>query len=131
PGGRPVSHAPTEERMTEPDARRALPLRSASGTVAVPATELPVAAHADVLVAGGGPAGFCAAVAAARAGARTVLVERAPFLGGTATGAMVASFMGFYWRDVLVAGGIGHEITRRLVDAGGATGFTPYLLAEA
>lgn len=105
--------------------------RSAQGRVEVPAAELPVATHADVLVAGGGPAGFCAAVAAARAGARTVLVERGPFLGGTATGAMVASFMGFYWRDVPVAGGVALEVTRRLIDAGGATGFTPYLLAEA
>ncbi|WP_435156292.1 FAD-dependent oxidoreductase [Amycolatopsis sacchari] len=109
----------------------ALPELTTEHTVTVPPRELPVTTTADVVVAGGGPAGFCAAVAAARAGARTVLVERGPFLGGTATGAMVASFMGFYWRTALVAGGIGHEITRRLVDAGGATGFTPYILAEA
>ncbi|TCK21106.1 FAD-dependent oxidoreductase [Pseudonocardia endophytica] len=100
-------------------------------TVVLPAESVPVSRTVDVAVAGGGPAGFCAAVAAARAGARTVLVEKAPFLGGTATGAMVASFMGFYWRDRLVGGGIGHEITERLVAAGGATGFTPYVLAEA
>ncbi|TDD96306.1 FAD-dependent oxidoreductase [Actinomadura rubrisoli] len=99
--------------------------------VTLPARDLPVRSHADVVVAGGGPAGFCAAVAAARSGAHAVLVERAPFLGGTATGAMVASFMGFYWRDLRVGGGIGYEVTRRLIEAGGATGFGPYVLAEA
>ncbi|MEU0507877.1 FAD-dependent oxidoreductase [Amycolatopsis sp. NPDC006125] len=108
-----------------------LPRFSAERTVRVPDAELHVRTTADVVVAGGGPAGFCAAIAAARAGAKVVLVERGPFLGGTATGAMVASFMGFYWRDVLVGGGIGKEITERLVSAGGATGFTPYVLAEA
>jgi ribulose 1,5-bisphosphate synthetase/thiazole synthase len=97
----------------------------------LPAQDLSTSSEVDVVVAGGGPAGFSAAIAAARTGARTALVEQAPFLGGTATGAMVASFMGFYWRDVLVVGGIPTEVTERLVDAGGATGFTPYVLAEA
>lgn len=87
--------------------------------------------EADVVVAGGGPAGVCAAIAAARAGARATLLERAAFLGGTATGAMMASFMGFYWRDTRVTGGIGYEITRRLVDAGGATDFLDYTMGEA
>ncbi len=39
-------------------------------------------AHPDVLVAGGGPAGMAAAVAAARAGAQVLLVEEEPHLGG-------------------------------------------------
>jgi hypothetical protein len=47
---------------------------------------LPVAARVDVLVCGGGVAGIAAAVAAARNGAKTLLIERAGFLGGTATG---------------------------------------------
>ena len=47
---------------------------------------IPIAAHVDVLICGGGVAGTAAAVAAARNGAKTLLIERAGFLGGTATG---------------------------------------------
>src|ERR1019366_9180023 len=47
---------------------------------------IPIAAHVDVLVCGGGVAGIAAAVAAARKEANTRLIERAGFLGGTATG---------------------------------------------
>src|ERR1700731_3180008 len=50
------------------------------------AQTIPVPANVDVLVCGGGVAGIAAAVAAARNGARTLLIERAGFLGGTATG---------------------------------------------
>lgn len=48
-----------------------------------------VAAEVDVVVAGGGPAGFAAATAAARNGAKTILVERYGYLGGLATGGLV------------------------------------------
>ncbi|MGE5636860.1 MAG: FAD-dependent oxidoreductase [Nocardioidaceae bacterium] len=54
------------------------------------------AAHADVLVVGGGPAGVGAAVGASRAGADAVLVERYGFLGGNATAALVMPLMSFY-----------------------------------
>jgi hypothetical protein len=54
-----------------------------------PARDLRIAARADVLVVGGGPAGFSAAVAAARQGASVCLVERYPYLGGLASGGMV------------------------------------------
>ncbi len=58
-------------------------------TYAEPARDLRVAARADVVVVGGGPAGFSAAVAAARHGASVCLVERYPYLGGLASGGMV------------------------------------------
>lgn len=48
-----------------------------------------VASRADVVVVGGGPAGVCAAVAAARQGASVVLLERYSYLGGLASGGMV------------------------------------------
>src|SRR5215213_5063566 len=54
--------------------------------------EAPVVADVDVLVIGGGPAGI-AAVASARNGASTVLVERYGFLGGNATASLVGPFM--------------------------------------
>jgi choline dehydrogenase-like flavoprotein len=55
-----------------------------------------VIAEADVLVAGGGSAGLAAAVAAARSGARTILIERYGFLGGNATSAWVGTICGLY-----------------------------------
>lgn len=48
----------------------------------------------DVVVVGGGAAGLAASVAAARAGARTALVERYRFLGGVATAGMVSTICG-------------------------------------
>jgi hypothetical protein len=78
--------------------------------------------HPDVLVAGGGPSGICAAIAAARNGARTLLVERYGFLGGTATSASVGPFAPFHHGDEQVIKGIPQEIIERLVALGGSTG---------
>ncbi|MGI5181874.1 FAD-dependent oxidoreductase [Dactylosporangium sp. CA-152071] len=52
--------------------------------------------HTEVLVVGGGPAGFGAAMGAAAAGADVVLVERYGFLGGNATAALVMPLMSFH-----------------------------------
>jgi hypothetical protein len=54
-----------------------------------PARDVRVAAEADVVVVGGGPAGLAAAYAAARNGARVTLLERYNHLGGLASGGMV------------------------------------------
>ncbi|MFD8124611.1 FAD-dependent oxidoreductase [Streptomyces albidoflavus] len=53
----------------------------------------------DVVVAGGGSAGVAAAVAASRAGARTLLLERGPCLGGAATLRNVLTYCGIYTRE--------------------------------
>ncbi len=59
----------------------------------------------DVIVVGGGTAGACAAIAAARQGARTLCLEQFGFLGGSQTGALVVPMMGFQTsREVLVRG---------------------------
>ncbi len=54
-----------------------------------PACNVHVAAESDVVVVGGGPAGQCAAIAAARNGASVTLLERYNHLGGLASGGMV------------------------------------------
>lgn len=48
-----------------------------------------IVARSDIAVVGGGPAGFAAAVAAARMGAKVTMLERYPYLGGLASGGMV------------------------------------------
>src|SRR5690606_22118085 len=57
--------------------------------------KIPVSYRCEVLVVGGGSAGATAAIAAARAGAETLLIERYGFLGGTST-AVLDTFYGFY-----------------------------------
>ncbi|MEW6268523.1 MAG: FAD-dependent oxidoreductase, partial [Thermodesulfobacteriota bacterium] len=81
----------------------------------------------DVLVAGGGSAGLAAAVAAARSGARTLLVEWHGTLGGMATAALVHSVCGLYLlREdpgaVPANPGFATELAERLLALGGAWG---------
>lgn len=64
-------------------------------TYTEPKHELSVVREVDVIVVGGGPAGLAAAIASARAGAKTVLVERFGYLGGTATASLMACINGF------------------------------------
>jgi hypothetical protein len=66
------------------------------GTITEPARNVPVYGEYDVAVLGGGPAGIAAAVAAARAGRRTLLIERYGFLGGMGTAAGVTNFCGLH-----------------------------------
>lgn len=74
---------------------------------------IPVVREVDVLVVGGGTTGVCAAIAAARQGVRTLLVESAGFLGGTQTGAQVCPTMPNHVDGVPLNTGIGLEIMRR------------------
>ena len=80
----------------------------------------PLAGKYDVVVAGGGPAGFIAAVTAARQGAKTALIERYGFLGGMATTGYVTPISVFAKDNNLVIGGIPWEFVQRLESMGGA-----------
>lgn len=81
----------------------------------------------DVIVVGGGPSGVAAALAAARRGAQTLLIERYGFCGGMATAALVNPFSGHAFYDQLapkgerlsLTGGIFKEIAQKLADGGG------------
>jgi hypothetical protein len=76
----------------------------------------------DVLVVGGGPAGIAAAVAAARAGAVTAIVERYGFFGGNATAGLVGPFMTSYSDDgkTQLVKGVFNELVLRMEKVGGA-----------
>lgn len=77
--------------------------------------------EADILVCGGGVAGTMAAVAAARRGARVVLLERYGFLGGNATAGAVAQFNS--WQTAggrRVVAGLASEVVERLRGYGAA-----------
>jgi len=75
----------------------------------------------DVIVCGGGTAGMIAAISSARLGARTLLVERDGYLGGTAT--FVVPFLGFFACDGTKAvGGVPQELVDRMVALNGSVG---------
>ena len=70
----------------------------------------------DVVVVGSGAAGSVAAIAAARAGASTLLVEKLPFLGGNST-AVLDTFYGFYTpgeKTHKVVGGVADDVVEGL-----------------
>ena len=79
----------------------------------------PIVGEYDVVVCGGGPAGFIAAITAARNGARTALVERYGFLGGMATMGYVNPVSVFTYNNSQVVGGIPWEFVQKLENMGG------------
>lgn len=105
----------------------AVPAVFASSGLISAATETQIAesidsnesSRADVVVVGGGTAGTIAAIAAARAGAKTILVERGSQLGGTSTIGGV-NFPGLFhaWGKQIIAG-IGWELVNKSVELDG------------
>jgi glycine/D-amino acid oxidase-like deaminating enzyme len=77
----------------------------------------------DVIVAGGGLAGVCAASAAAQAGARTLLIEKAPFAGGIATASLEPSICNYFHNasGEAVLGGRPRELVERMAHNGAAS----------
>lgn len=91
--------------------------------------ETPIAYECDVVVAGGGTAGVVAALAAARNGAKTILVDRYGFLGGSMINGAgpLHSFFNLFKafpdaEKTQVIKGIPDEIVSRMVAAGGSPG---------
>lgn len=93
----------------------------------------------DVIVVGGGPAGICTSIAAAREGAKVLLVEQGGFCGGMATLGMVGPFMTSYDRkgERMIIRGLFEEIVNRMVERGYAihpsqvragTGFSSWIV---
>jgi hypothetical protein len=95
------------------------------------ARAVPVWGEWDVVVCGAGPAGWVAAVAAARSGARTALVEQLGFPGGMATAGLVGPMCKFRFQGERIIGGIPWEFVTRLTARGAAidnwpTGNVPF-----
>jgi ribulose 1,5-bisphosphate synthetase/thiazole synthase len=119
----------TPENIVVPvTARDLYPARLVDGKVIQPQRPLPVIAETDVLVVGGGPAGFAAAVSAARAGVKTALVERYGYLGGLWTGGLVLLVYPTHATEngvrTKVVRGVGDELLGRIARyPDGATNF--------
>lgn len=80
------------------------------------AKQIPVKQEVDVLVVGGGPAGFSAAVGAARKGAKTMLIEQSGCVGGVATSGLMSHWTGE------TKGGFYEELLDRSADVDGPGG---------
>ena len=83
-------------------------------------SQLAVLDTVDVVVAGSGASGATAAIASARGGARTLLIEKLPFLGGNST-AVLDTFYGFYTpgdEPRKIVAGIGDDVIATLRDLG-------------
>ena len=76
--------------------------------------------RSDVFVAGAGPAGFVAAIAASRNGAKVTLAESFGFPGGMATAGLVGPISKFNFAGRRVVGGIAWEFVERMAALGGA-----------
>ncbi|MBW2438976.1 MAG: FAD-dependent oxidoreductase [Deltaproteobacteria bacterium] len=85
-------------------------------TIQEAARSVPVMAETGVLVVGSGPGGLAAALACARQGADTMLMERYGCFGGNITQACVESIAWYRHPQTIEAGGIGMEFEQRAIE---------------
>src|ERR1700733_6404100 len=101
-----------------------------SKSISEPARQIPLYGEYEVAVLGGGPAGIAAAVAAARAGRRALLIERYGLLGGMGTAAGVTNFCGLHanvhGEMHRVVQGVATELLERIDRLGGLN--APHLI---
>ena len=95
-----------------------------------PSKTIPVYGSFDVIVVGGGPAGWAAALSSARNKARTLIVERFPFFGGTATASLMLNINGYRNQkkpdDLQTSKGIAEELILNLKEINGLGSSTSY-----
>jgi hypothetical protein len=91
--------------------------------VSFPKQEVPVVHNTDVLVIGGGPSGVAAAVGAARANAKVLLVEQSGFLGGVTTNNLYLrqSTIAGEGVNYRIIGGVAWDFIKRVLDTDGGT----------
>ena len=118
-----MAMSPLEVMAAKKSGKRVETRLPVEGYLSEPAREIPVVASADVVVVGGGPAGFAAAVSAARQGSSVVLIERYNHLGGLWTGGLVLPVLsthgaghGDVWTKVVH--GISDDVCGRLFGMG-------------
>ncbi len=99
-----------------------------------PKKSIPVYGRFDVVVVGGGPAGWAAALASTRNGAKTLVIERFPFFCGTGTASLMSCIVGYRNQvkpdSLQTSKGIAEEMILRLKEINGLGNSSSYKAAE-